>query len=135
MRISFHSSVVLHFRSAVTRQLVFVPLAVSRAILISYFVYVALAWPLPHLRWLGPPILFLGRCLLVPIFIFGKLVHFLRSPLTFTPEYLKPQEAPVDVLRPHMVAGIITYTLLFHAPTIYRLWRRHREEAAVHGRA
>ncbi len=109
------------------REVAFLPLVLVRAALISYFTYLTLVLPIPHLRWLAPVLIAVGRALFAPIFLLGKVLPFLRSPFTFQPFYLVPQEAPINqdwLLRSHMVAGVVTWTLLFYTPSLFRSLRR-----------
>ena len=131
MKIRYRPPFVLEFESPAGRRVAFVTLAAFRGAILSYFVFVAFVYPLSYLRWLQGPIVLLAKLLSAPIYCFGKIVPPLASPL-----FGGPFESPDiwGLLRPHMIAGVASYVLLFHAPALIRVLRR-RLGAKEHARA
>ena len=124
MRVTLHAPIVLEFRSPWSREVAYLLLTAARSAVISYYVWVAFAYPVTNLPWLRECLVLLARVLAVPILIFGKLIPPLASSLF-------ESHNPNPRLQDHLIAGIATYVFLFHLPVLVRVLRQYlsRERA------
>ena len=120
MKVTLRAPIVLTFHSPLARETAFLLVASLRAALISSFVFVGYVYPLYYLQWLRGPLQLAAKILGIPIYLLGKVVPPLASPvLDGHAEFAEVWQ----LFWAHMIPGALAYVLLFHFPSLVRFLR------------